>query len=346
MAFTLVADIFAKVDAAITTMVSANVATIITDVTPLVATCLTIKLMMQGLYSMFNPGAGDSLSALIKEYLSIALILSFATAGGWYQLDLVNVALKMPDDFAGILTSPNKVVANGVPAIIDSGIEKGIRIVNTAWEAADVFSSSGLAAYAIGGIMMVATVVLGGLGAGFVIMAKILLAVTLCFGPIAIFCLLWGPTKNIFARWLGSVINYGMVVILLALVFGFIMQMFDNLLTSMNSDAAYSSITGSIAALLLTVISVFVLFQIPQVAASWGGGISANVAEAARSAGASMQTLGNIGSHGLFGGNAYRGGNGQQQQQQPSGGGGNSNGGNSGSNLSGKARGSRGKQAA
>lgn len=44
--------------------------------------------------------------------------------------------------------------------------------------------------------MLVATVVLGGLGAGFVIMAKILLAVTLCFGPIAIFCLL-GPTKHL-----------------------------------------------------------------------------------------------------------------------------------------------------
>ena len=92
MAFTLVQDIFAKVDGAITSMVSANVATIISDVTPLVATCLTIKLMMQGLYSMFNPGAGDSLSSLIKEYLSIALILSFATAGGWFQQDLVNVA--------------------------------------------------------------------------------------------------------------------------------------------------------------------------------------------------------------------------------------------------------------
>lgn len=92
-----------------------------------------------------------------------------------------------------------------------------------------------------------------------------------------------GSDKNIFARWLASVINYGLVVVILALVFGFIMQMFDNLLSSMNSDAAYSSITGSISALLLTVISVFVLFQIPQIAASWGSGISAGVADAARS---------------------------------------------------------------
>lgn len=93
---------------------------------------------------------------------------------------------------------------------------------------------------------------------------------------------------------------------MLALVFGFIMQMFDNLLSSMNSDAAYSSITGSMAALLLTIISIFVLFQIPQVAQSWGSGISAGVADAARSTGSSMQALGNMGSHGMFGGNAFR----------------------------------------
>ncbi len=105
----------------------------------------------------------------------------------------------------------------------------------------------------------------------------------------------------------------------------------------MNSDAAYSSITGSISALLLTVISVFVLFQIPQIAASWGSGISAGVADAARSTGSSMQALGNMGSHGMFGGNAFRGGNSGGGQQSAGGGSGSNSGGSSGSNLSGKA---------
>ncbi|EFE7722667.1 conjugal transfer protein TraD, partial [Escherichia coli] len=107
-----------------------------------------------------------------------------------------------------------------------------------------------------------------------------------------------------------------------------------------------SSITGSMAALLLTIISIFVLFQIPQVAQSWGSGISAGVADAARSTGSSMQALGNMGSHGMFGGNAFRGGNTGGGQQSAGGGSGSNSGGSSGSNLSGKARGSRGKKAA
>ncbi|MEJ5668708.1 conjugal transfer protein TraD, partial [Salmonella enterica subsp. enterica] len=93
---------------------------------------------------------------------------------------------------------------------------------------------------------------------------------------------------------------------------------------------AYSSITGSISALLLTVISVFVLFQIPQIAASWGSGISAGVADAARSTGSSMQALGNMGSHGMFGGNAFRGGNSGGGQQSAGGGSGSNSGGSSG----------------
>lgn len=342
MSFTLVQDIFNQVDSVISTMVSSNIAIIISEVSPLIATCLTIKFMVQGSFSMFNPNSGDSLSTLTEQFIKVALILSFATAGGWFQTELVNVALHLPDDFAGVLTSPDKVDASGVPAIIDSAIEKGITIVNTAWDAADIFSSSGLAAYAIGIIMMIATVVLGGLGAGFVIMAKILLSVTLCFGPIAIFCLCWNPVKGIFDKWLGSVINYGMVVILLALIFGFIMQMFDNLLSSLNSDSSYSAITGSISALLLMVVSVFVLFQIPQIAMSWGSGISSHVANAARSAGSSMQTAGNIGRDGIFGGNN------RQPTQGGNSGSGNSKGSSEGggSNLTGKAHGSRGKRAA
>lgn len=75
-------------------------------------------------------------------------------------------------------------------------------------------------------------------------------------------------------------------------------------------------------------------------------GISAGVADAARSTGSSMQALGNMGSHGMFGGNAFRGGNSGGGQQSAGGGSGSNSGGSSGSNLSGKARGSRGKKAA
>ncbi|WP_244606922.1 hypothetical protein [Escherichia coli] len=107
-----------------------------------------------------------------------------------------------------------------------------------------------------------------------------------------------------------------------------------------------SSITGSISALLLTVISVFRSVPDSANCRQLGSGISAGVADAARSTGSSMQALGNMGSHGMFGGNAFRGGNSGGGQQSAGGGSGSNSGGSSGSNLSGKARGSRGKKAA
>ncbi len=309
MAFTLVQDIFAKVDGAITSMVSANVATIISDVTPLVATCLTIKLMMQGLYSMFNPGAGDSLSSLIKEYLSIALILSFATAGGWFQQDLVNVALHMPDDFAGILSSPDKVEASGVPAIIDSGIEKGVRIVNTAWDAADVFSSSGLYRICHWRNYVGCYRCAGWPRCGLCDHGENPSCRYALFRPDCHFLPAVGANKKHLRAlaWIGNQLRAGRCRAGSRVWFH-------------HADVRQPSVLDELrcglfiyhwlyTALLLTIISIFVLFQIPQVAQSWGSGISAGVADAARSTGSSMQALGNMGSHGMFGGNAFRGGN-------------------------------------
>ncbi|WP_459610286.1 type IV secretion system protein, partial [Enterobacter asburiae] len=75
-------------------------------------------------------------------------------------------------------------------------------------------------------ILIAEGVVLCGLGSAFVIMAKVLVAIRLCLGPIAIFCLLWNPRKGIFAKWMGAVINYSLGIVLLALVFWMLMSLF------------------------------------------------------------------------------------------------------------------------
>ncbi|WP_407242312.1 hypothetical protein [Escherichia coli] len=47
--------------------------------------------------------------------------MSFATAGGLYQTDLVHLALTLPDNFASILVTQNKTSSTGMAAIIDTG---------------------------------------------------------------------------------------------------------------------------------------------------------------------------------------------------------------------------------
>ncbi|WP_341850225.1 type IV secretion system protein [Escherichia coli] len=66
-----------------------------------------------------------------------------------------------------------------------------------------------------------------GIGAGLVLMAKLLLAITVCFGPIFIFCLLFKPLYGMFNKWLGSMVNYGLVTILLSMLFGLMIKFYQ-----------------------------------------------------------------------------------------------------------------------
>ncbi|WP_407210723.1 type IV secretion system protein [Enterobacter cloacae] len=76
-------------------------------------------------------------------------------------------------------------------------------------------------------------------------MAKVLLAISLCLGPIAIFCLLWNPTKGIFAKWMGTVINYSLVIVLLALVFGLLMSLLQ-MISGLNGSEGFDALSTAI----------------------------------------------------------------------------------------------------
>ncbi|NGE86058.1 hypothetical protein G5604_21770 [Escherichia coli] len=82
--FTVVTTLFDTIDKVLNSAVASNVSTLISEATPVVAIFLTISLMVRGVYSALNPGGGEPLSELIRQYVTIAIILSFATAGGLY----------------------------------------------------------------------------------------------------------------------------------------------------------------------------------------------------------------------------------------------------------------------
>ncbi|MEW5291809.1 type IV secretion system protein [Erwinia papayae] len=345
--FTVVTTLFNTIDKVLNTMVTSNVSTIITQVTPVVAALLTTKLIVMALFSAFRPGEGEPISQLGLSFIYMALVLSFATAGGFYQTDLVNLAMTLPDSFATQLKGLSSTNYTGIAGLIDGSTTTCIEAIKTQFDGAGI-TASGLMSMVIGCILLAATIVITGLGAGFVLMAKVLLAVTLCLGPIAIFCLLWNPVKGIFGKWLGSVINYSLVIIVLALVFSLLMTLFGNMIKGfVNGAGLYDALSTVLGMSILTVVAVLVLFQVPQLAASFGSGIQAHIGDAARSAFMSGSQLGRmsgmvgqgVGGKGASGGGGAgtTGGSSNPSQSSSS---------SSGPNLSGKARGSRGRNVA
>ncbi|CDL40949.1 Inner membrane protein of type IV secretion of T-DNA complex, VirB6 [Citrobacter freundii] len=216
------------------------------------------------------------------------MIISFASAGGLYQTQLADAAMKIPDEFSSVLVinGSSGGTEDAMGNNIDKAIHDGMQVARTAFDNADIYSGSGLASLFLACAVIISTVLICGIGAGLVLMAKLLLAITVCFGPIFIFCLLFKPLYGMFNKWLGSMVNYGLVTILLSMLFGLMIKFYQKALDAVTASGADSSLLGPVfACLLIMIVSYLILMRIPEIASRWGDGISAGIQELIPNAG-------------------------------------------------------------
>lgn len=244
MAYNATTQIFSYMDEVSKELVASNVATIIAAVTPLVALGLTIVLMVEGTFKLYG-GDGEPLTDMLKKFAFWGLILSISSAGGWYQRDLADVALKTPDEFASILIVDGKSgsnVQNEVASTIDKALENGLKTAQRAFDNAGVTSGAGLASFLLAAAVLLSTVLVCGIGAALILMAKFMLAIAVCFGPIFIMCLMFDSLRELFSKWIGSVINFGLITILLSATFGLLMKFYGKAVAAAADPAADSPI--------------------------------------------------------------------------------------------------------
>lgn len=278
--FNATSQIFSYMDTVVSQFVAANLGRIVTAVTPVVALGLTMSLMLEGLFILARPG-NEPLTGLVERFVKYALIISIAGAGGWFQTSLADVAMKTPDEFASIFIingASGSDQQNQIASVIDKAIDDGLNVAKTAFENASVMSGPGIASGFLGIAVIVCTVIMCGMGAGLIIMAKFMLGIAICFGPVFIFCLLFKGTSDLFSRWVGTVINYGLVTVLVAAVFGLLMHFYSSAIAAAAAPNASSPILVSIMVCgLLTVVSYFVMKEVPHMATNWGNGVAADI---------------------------------------------------------------------
>jgi len=272
MSWNITTQLFDYMDTVVTEMVAQNLGTIIATITPLVGIGLAISLMVSGLYSMIT-GGGEPLSELLRRFVRYTIICGIAGAGGLYQTSLAQTAMKVPDEFAQTLSFAGKKDNSSMASMIDETAEKGLQLSKTALENGGI-SAGGLASFVLGTTIVSLTIVMCGIGTALILFAKFMMGLTVCFGPIFIYCLLFKPLTGLFDKWIGSIINYGLLIILLPIAFGLFMGFFAKAIAAAATpDAAL--LVPVAAAGLITFVGYFVMKKIPDMAASWGSGVSA-----------------------------------------------------------------------
>ncbi|CAF26719.1 type IV secretion system protein [Bartonella quintana] len=272
MAFKMFTQLFTKIDQVIATYVTDISSKIIATMTPFVSISLTIAFIVYGWLIM--RGAIDMpVSGFLSRCLRISIITSIALTTGLYQPDLTNLIIKMPDELVNALIS-NPPKNSQFTNLIDRVAEKGFDRASEAFEESAFLNADGLLFGLFGILILLATSFLVAIGGAFILLAKIALILLAGLGPFFIIALLWQPTYRFFEQWIGQVLSYTILFVLLATMFSLMMDIFANYMGDLKFDGQQNIGYTLGGALILSITSIMLLLKLSSIASALAKGIT------------------------------------------------------------------------
>ncbi len=290
--FRLFAPLFTELDN-VTTVFARDVSSrVIVAITPVLTVGLTIWFITWGILVMRGTVQQPVLEFLGKV-IRTTLIVSVALGAGLYQSTVADLVRAVPDDLAAVVMGGEGPVLYGLSgqavmlgpaaydgaqaALLDRAAGQGLAKAEDAFEKGGVMTQQGIAFYTFGVLMLLATVLMVGLGGAFILVAKVVLGLLAALGPLFIAALLFDSTKRFFDRWVGMVATQGLIVVLVSCVFTFMLGIFANYMTGVKLDGDMNVAYGIGGALLLTIVSYAILREVHHLAVGLGGGFSHRV---------------------------------------------------------------------
>lgn len=267
-----------SIDNALATFVTRVSSALAVGIAPVVATGLTIWILMYG-YAVMRHEVQDPINVFFGKVIKISLILVVALTSGFYQSEIVASVNSLQNGLVTIV-APDMASAAGsdIYKVLDAFDDKGAQM-------ALVIIGRGVSLLPLGGWLdMITGILVFGANAvlllvcgGFVIMAKVATAFILGLGPMFIVCLAFPPVAKFFDAWLSKVLNYLLLVVILAFAIGLSMAICDaymvKAMASMQADAS-NQMADAFGMVILYGALLFVVFQAPHLASGLAGGSS------------------------------------------------------------------------
>ncbi len=225
---------------------------------------------------------------LIVNTLKIIVLLLIATEWDTFFLLVYNMATDLPSDIAGqIMTgaanaTPGSVAGDGATAnqVLSSFYDRSLVIVSEILEGARWYDV-GKYFYAL--IVWFGALSLAGYAAMLIVLSKIAVAILLAIGPLFILLLIFSNTRNLFEGWLRTLLNYAVIPIFVYTLLALLLTLSDPAITNLENNTTGSANTLSYigAFLFISFVSVLLLMQVMNIAASITGGLSLSTMGAA-----------------------------------------------------------------
>lgn len=282
MTFALFTPLFSKVDQATSNFVNDISANAIATATPVIVVGLTLSFIVMGVLIMIGT-LQTPISEFLKRSILIGVVCAIALGGGLYQTQLAGAITTLPDDLSkSLITSPTDDTT--AATLIDVAAGKGFDKAGEAFDKAGFLVENGFQYATYGLIILIATAILVSIGGAFLLLAKVALALLVGLGPLFIIALLWRPTARFTELWIAQVVNYILLVVLIASIFGLMMSLFSSFMSNMHFDGKQNVAYNIGGAVILSTAMIILLLQLPHIAASLAGGVGIGFYHEARQA--------------------------------------------------------------
>jgi type IV secretion system protein VirB6 len=262
-------EIEAAIGGLLTSAVSSKSAALCAALSPIAITGATIYLIVMG-FAIMRGDAGDPLHTFVWKAFRMALIAGLALSAGEYQGTIINGTVALEGALIESLSG-----MQSVGALIDELAKPFTDLGEQIWSQAVVGFWPNFALIAAAGAVAIAECFIFCLGLGFYLLATVALAVVLAIGPAFIVCAMWPGTEKYTESWIGQVLNYIVLKVLVAtsivMLTSFVSQYAAHI--SVTADAA-NVITATTSLLLCCGALGVVMLNLPQIAAALSGGVS------------------------------------------------------------------------
>jgi type IV secretion system protein VirB6 len=263
-------DVFTRIDAQlsdpISDFVTNGVSQLASAATGPLKVAATIYVVLHG-YAIMRGLIKDPVMDFAFRALKVVILVALVTQVGTYNEYVKNVFFDaLPREIGNALAGGSGSAPTA--AAFDKLVQKG-------WQAGyEIWSQSGVTNP---GPALVAALVFFVSGAGTVIAyaislyAKVALAIVLALGPVFIAFYLFNPTRRFTESWLGQVVNFTVLQVLVIVVLSLILKCADQLAQAYGSSSGDPTLAGLVFCVIF-VLAGFVSTQLPGIASGIAGG--------------------------------------------------------------------------
>lgn len=221
-------------------------------------------------------------SDLLWHCLKIIILLVVATEWDSFFLFIYNMVTDLPSDIAGqIMSAASNTLGSNAQAnseasantALQTFFDRGMTISSKLLEGAG-WNNMGQYFYAFA--VWFGTIGLTGYSTMLIVLSKLAVSILLAVAPVFILLLIFINTKNLFEGWLRTLLNYAVIPIFVYALLALILAIMEAPLKFLEENSSsQDGLMTSIGPFLLTaVVSILLLSQILNMAASITGGVS------------------------------------------------------------------------